>query len=336
MRSLFAAEERENKLSRLGDPLESLGRHVDFAALAASVDRALPRPHRYFGGRPPYPTELMIRLLVIQQLFNLSDAQLEFQVLDRASFQRFLGIRDSGKVPDRNTVWAFRERLVQAGLGASLFDEVNRQLQAEGYLARCGQIIDATLVPVPTQRNGRTENAQIKQGETPEDWSAKKRAHKDVDASWTGKHGKQTFGYKLSVSTDCRYKLIRTVHVSPANEGDQTHLLKVLDRNNTSRDLYADRGYTTLEVLKADGWRQHIQRRAKPKQALSKTQTGRNRRISRIRARGEHPFAGLRALGGKFLRCVGLLRANLQLHLKVLTYNLKRLCWLKNNGVAVF
>lgn len=326
MRSLFAAEERKNKLSRLGDPLESLGRHVDFAALAASVDRALPRPHRYFGGRPPYPTELMIRLLVIQQLFNLSDAQLEFQVLDRASFQRFLGIRDSGKVPDRNTVWAFRERLVQAGLGASLFDEVNRQLQAEGYLARCGQIIDATLVPVPTQRNGRTENAQIKQGETPEDWSAKKRAHKDVDARWTEKHGKQTFGYKL----------IRTVHVSPANEGDQTHLLKVLDRNNTSRDLYADRGYTTLEVLKACGWRQHIQRRTKPKQALSKTQTGRNRRISRVRARGEHPFAGLRALGGKFLRCVGLLRANLQLHLKVLTYNLKRLCWLKNNGVAVF
>ncbi len=226
MKRLFAAEERESKLSRLGDPLESLGRHVDFAALAASVDRALPRPHRYFGGRPPYPTGLMIRLLLIQQLFNLSDAQLEFQVLDRTSFQRFLGIRDSGKVPDRNTVWAFRERLVQAGLDASLFDEVNRQLQAGGYLARCGQIIDATLVPVPTQRNGRTENAQIKQGKTPEGWSARKRAHKDVDARWTGKHGKQTFGYKLSVSTDCRYKLIRTVHVSPANEGDQTHLLK--------------------------------------------------------------------------------------------------------------
>lgn len=128
MKSLFAAEERESKLSKLGDPLESLGRHVDFAALAASVDRALPRPHRYFGGQPLYPTELMIRLLVIRQLFNLSDTQLEFQVLDRASFQRFLGIRDGGKVPDRN---------------------------------------------------------------------------------------------KLSVSTDCRYKLIRTVHVSLTNESEQ-------------------------------------------------------------------------------------------------------------------
>ncbi|WP_174764231.1 transposase, partial [Andreprevotia sp. IGB-42] len=92
----------------------------------------------------------------------MSDEQREYQVLDRSSFQRFLGIKDSGKVPDRNTVWTFREKLVQAGLGAALFDEVNRQLQAHGYLARCGQIIDATLVPVPIQRNGRTENAQIK------------------------------------------------------------------------------------------------------------------------------------------------------------------------------
>ena len=194
-----------------------------------------------------------------------------------------------------------------------MFDEVNRQLQAEGYLTRCGQIIDATLMPLPIQRNGRTENAQIKQGETPEDWSPKKLAHKHVEARWIGKHSKQTFGYKRSVSTDSRYKLIRTVHISPANEGDQPHLLKVLDR-----------GYTALEVLKAGGGRQHIQCCAKPKQALSDTQAGRSRRIARVRARGEHPFAGLRALGGKFLR--------LQWHLKVLTYNLKRLCWLKTRG----
>lgn len=82
MKSLFVAEERESQLSKLGDPLELPVRHVDFAALAASVDRASPRPLGNFGGRPPYPTELMIRLLVIQQLFNLSDAQLEFLVLD--------------------------------------------------------------------------------------------------------------------------------------------------------------------------------------------------------------------------------------------------------------
>ncbi|TIC78541.1 transposase [Crenobacter intestini] len=141
----------------------------------------------------------------------------------------------------------------------------------------------------------------MKLGETPEDWSAKKLAHKDVDARWTEKHGKQT----------CGYKLIRTVHVSPANEGDQTHLLKVLNRSKTSRDLYADRGYTALDFLKARGWQQHIQRRTRPKQALSETQAGRNRSITKIRLRVENPFAGLCALGGKFLRSVGLLISNL-------------------------
>ncbi|QNM98595.1 IS5 family transposase [Chitinimonas koreensis] len=336
MPSLFAAEEREAKLSKLGAPLQSLDQHVDFAALAGAVDQALPRPHRYFGGRPPYPTELMVRLLVIQQRFNLSDEQLEYQVLDRTSFQRFLGIRDSGKVPDRNTVWSFREKLVQAGLGQAIFDEVNRQLQAQGYLARCGQIVDATLVQVPIQRNRRDENEQIKRGDTPAGWPDKKLAHKDVDARWTEKHGKPYFGYKLSASTDRRYKPIHKLHVSPAHENDQNHLLKVLDEHNTSRDLYADRGYTELDRLREEGSRQHIQRRAKPHRPLSETQARRNRRIARIRAHGEHPFAGLRQLGGKVLRCIGLRRAALQLQLKAATYNLKHLGWLKEAGVKTF
>lgn len=113
------------------------------------------------------------------------------------------------------------------------------------------------------------------------------------------------------------------MHVSPANEGDQTHLTRVLDRLNSSRDVYADRGYTELDSLKQVGWRQYIQRRAKPKQVLSQTQAGLNRPIARIRARGEHPFAGLRQLGGKYLHSIGLGRATLLLHLKAATYNLK-------------
>ena len=79
--SLFAAEEREEKLNKLGDALRVMERHVDFAALAAEIDRVAPRPSRERGGRPPFPTELMARVLLIQQLFNLSDEQMEFQLL---------------------------------------------------------------------------------------------------------------------------------------------------------------------------------------------------------------------------------------------------------------
>ncbi len=101
MLSLFADQEREAKLDSLGDPLAVLSKHVDFGLMAEEIDRWVPRPSRAKGGRPPYPTELMTRLLVLQQLFNLSDEQVEFQLLDRMSFQRFAGLKNTARVPDR-------------------------------------------------------------------------------------------------------------------------------------------------------------------------------------------------------------------------------------------
>src|SRR4051812_28371595 len=103
--SLFADQEREAKRNKLGDTLQMMKQHVNFAALAAEVNLAA----------PPFPTELMVRVLLIQQLFNLSDEQVEFQLLDRLSFQRFVGLRASSQIPDRTTIWTFKERLIQAG-----------------------------------------------------------------------------------------------------------------------------------------------------------------------------------------------------------------------------
>jgi len=112
--SLFAAEERETKLDKLGDILQELEKHVNFQALADKIDLAAPRPSRASGGRPPFPMELMVRIMVLQQLYNLSDEQLELQLLDRLSFQRFSGLRFSSQIPDRTTFWVFREPLVAA------------------------------------------------------------------------------------------------------------------------------------------------------------------------------------------------------------------------------
>ncbi len=84
--SLFAEQEREDRRAKLGDPLEGLAVHVDFETLAARIDAAAPRPSRAKGGRPPYPTVLMIKILVLQQLYNLADDALEYQLLDRRSF----------------------------------------------------------------------------------------------------------------------------------------------------------------------------------------------------------------------------------------------------------
>ena len=335
--SLFASQEREAKLNKLGDVLSVMNEHIDFASLAGEIDRVVPRPLKLKGGRPPFPTELMVRVLFVQQLFNLSDEQMEYQLLDRLSFQRFVGLRDSSQIPDRTTIWTFKERLIAAQASDRIFEAANAQLARYGYVARGGQMIDASLVTVPTQHIGREDKAIIEQGATPLDWSPAQRRQKDTEAAWVKKHGRSHFGYKLTTSTDVRYKLIRKIEISSASAHDTLHLEAVLDESNTSRDLYADKGYTDKDRevrLKQQGWRPYIQRKAKPGRPLSACQEKRNNRISKTRVRVEHPYAAMQQMGGKVLRSIGLARARLHLSCKVATYNLRRLCYLIEAGIA--
>ncbi|HEY6054345.1 MAG TPA: transposase, partial [Gaiellaceae bacterium] len=155
--------------------------------------------------------------------------------LDRRSFLQFLGLTDSSTIPDAKTIWLFRDRLAQAGLGTQLFEQVQQQLLAQGYQARCGQIVDASLVQAPVQRNKREEAEIVKQSIMPTTWTAHKRAQKDVDAKWTKKHGKNHFGYKLHASVDKRYKVIRKVIITHAAVADTTVFEDLLDTSNTSR-----------------------------------------------------------------------------------------------------
>lgn len=180
--SLFAEQEREDRRAKIGDPLVGLAEHVDFEALAERIDAAAPRPSRAKGGRPPYPTVLMVKILVLQQLYNLADDALEYQLLDRRSFLRFLDLTESSSIPDAKTIWLFRDRLAQAGVGNQIFEQVQQQLLSQGYLARCGQIVDASLVQAPVQRNKREEAETVKEGTMPLGWKPHKRAQKDVDA----------------------------------------------------------------------------------------------------------------------------------------------------------
>jgi len=100
---------------------------VDFAARAAEIDEAALRPGRERGGRPPFPTEMMVRVLVVQQLYNLRDEQMECQLLDRLSFKRFVGLRQCSQAPDRTTIWTFKEQLIKVGASQRIFDAVSRQ-----------------------------------------------------------------------------------------------------------------------------------------------------------------------------------------------------------------
>jgi IS5 family transposase len=335
---LFAADAHRQKIDSLGDPLVEIESCIDFAALAGEVDRVAPRPASPQGGRPPFPTETMVRILVLKRLYNLSDEQMEYQLLDRMSYQRFCGLRQASNIPDRTTVWTFENRIGEVGAKA-LFDGMTAQLLAKGFIARGGQIIDATLVPAPRQHMSKDEKELVGQDATPADWSPAKRRQKDTEATWTKKHGKSHFGFKLSVNVDKKYKVIRKIETGTASIHDTQHFDAVLDENNTSRDVYADRGYPSEareEQFKEAGLRNHIQRKGKRNKPLSECQQRRNRRIAKIRARVEHIFASIEQMGGKMIRTIGQARADFAMTMMAACYNLKRLVYFNKAGITAF
>ena len=153
---------------------------------------------------------------MLQALYNLSDDQVEFQIGDRPSFMRFLGIGMSETVPDAKTIWLFRERLTEAGALARLFALFDARLRKRGYLAMSGQIIDASRIPAPRQRNTETEKAAIKEGRSAaEIWPAPpaRAAQKDTDARWT---------------------------VTDAARHEGAHLIGLVDKTNTASGVWAD------------------------------------------------------------------------------------------------
>ena len=146
----FDLDERYAALSAAGDPLLRLSELVDFEVFRPPLLRALRRSDRAKGGRPPYDPVLMFKVLVLQALYNLSDDQTEFQIRDRLSFMRFLGLGLHDRVPDGKTVWLFSELLVRAKAVEGLFDRFDAHLRELGYLAMSGQIVDASIVAAPS------------------------------------------------------------------------------------------------------------------------------------------------------------------------------------------
>src|SRR6202166_2231626 len=241
----FDADRRLAAITAKGDPLETIFTAVpweefrsDIAAVVLTPDDA----KKSTAGRKPIDAIVMFRMLVLQSLYNLSDEQVEYQVRDRLSFTRFLGLGIEDGIPDGTTLWLFRETLAKAGLIEKLFERFGQHLEAKGYIARGGQMVDATIVAVPKQRNSRDENEDVKAGKTPEAWEKNpaKNRQKDKDARWTKKHGKSFYGYKNHVNADAKHKLIRQYDVTDASVHDSQKFDGLLNQANTSADVYAD------------------------------------------------------------------------------------------------
>ena len=329
----FDLSDREALLERLGDPLPKIEEIVDWEGFRAELEQIRDKPRKSKAGRKPFDVLLMFKVLVLQQMYNLGDDQTEYQIRDRYSFCRFLGLSPEGRVPDAKTIWLFREQLVERGLIEPLFAEFSQQIEQAGYQARQGQIVDASIVAAPKQRNGREENARIKAGEPPEEWSQNKRRQKDVEARWTKKHGKSYYGYKNHISTDRAHKLIRGWKATAANVHDSQVFDELLDPSNTSADVWADSAYRSQDqeqALAAQGYRSHIHRKGQSGKPLSAKANEANRKRSKVRARVEHIFGQQAAMGGKLVRTIGLARAKFKIGMMNLVYNIRRMSWLEN------
>ncbi len=169
----FDIDERLKRLSDLGDQLEAFAGAVDFEVFRTDLAKALSYSDGSQGGRPPFDPVMMFKVLVIQAANNLSDERTEFLISDRLSFMRFLGLGLSDRVPDARTIWLFREKLTKADAIKPLFDRFDATLRAAGYIAMGGQIVDASLIAAPKQRNTEDEKKDLKEGRIPKDWKAR-------------------------------------------------------------------------------------------------------------------------------------------------------------------
>ena len=271
------------------------------------------------AGRKPYDAILKFKIVVLQSLHNLSDERTEYLIRDRISFMRFLDLELEDPVPDATTIWLFREALTEAGLIEKLFARFGQHLEAEGYIARGGQIIDATIVSVPKQRNTKEENEAIKAGKTPEGWEKQpaKIARKDKDARWTKKNDESFYGYKNHLGVDKAHKLIRKWDATDTAVHDSQKLDDVLDLSNTGKGVWADSAYRSVADrggLKEKGLQSRIHRRAARNRPLSARGKSANTTRSKVRARVEHVFGSQQsAMGGKIVRTIGIVRARFKM-----------------------
>jgi len=329
---LFDLDNRYASLSDAGDPLERLNTVIDWEIFRPILERIDIKERKSAAGRKSLCRVLMFKLLVLQRLHNLSDERLQFQVTDRLSFMRFLGLDLAADVPDARTVWAFRESLKTHQLVEPMFARLNQALADLGVELKSGQIIDATFVPVPIQRNSREDNALIKADAVPLDWgsSPAKLAQKDTDARWTKKGGQNHYGYKSHVNIDKDTKLITAQAATPAHVHDSQPFDTLLrEAEEGGPEVWADSAYRSEEQeqrLLASGHASQIIERAYKDRPLTEKQEADNRRKSRTRVRVEHAFAAMEnEMGGIFLRSIGMARAAVGVGLMNLTYNLKRI-----------
>jgi len=328
---LFDEQDIVQKLSNIGNPLAMLSFVIDFEMFRGELEsKLLNHDKKNNAGAKPYDVILMFKIMILQRYYGLGDTQIEYQILDRLSFKKFLGLESGDKVPDEKTVWVFRENMTTSGLVEDIFAQFGQYLESKGLIMHEGKMADASFTIAPRQRNTREENKKIKEGKGDELWNDKpnKKRHKDIDARWTKKNNETFYGYKNHAKVDTKSKFIDTYKVTDASVHDSQPLDDLLTKKDAGQEFYADSAYTGEEQEKVIGkykMKNQVHEKGYRNKPLTEEQKASNHEKSKTRARVEHVFGFMeQSMNGLIVQSVGMVRATGIIGLMNLTYNLFR------------
>lgn len=287
----------KGKRTRREEFLEQMDQVVPWARLSALIEPHYPKVGRS-GGRPALPIERMLRIYCLQQWYNLSDPAAEEALYDSLTMRQFAGIRtDQDVIPDESTILRFRRLLETHKLTERMFQEINALLGQRGFMVGKGTIVDATIINAPSS----TKNAA---------------GERDPQMHQTKKGNQYYFGMKAHTGVDTEAGLVHTVICTAANVADNQVLGELL--HGEEDKLYGDAAYHAKEIkeqAEAAKIEFNVCQRAGNGRPLTLRQKARNRRISRIRAIGEHPYLVVKKLWGHVkVRYRGLAKNSAQMH----------------------
>lgn len=321
--SFFEVSDSYKRLDKAGDPLLKLNTMISWDKLSSLLASISYKPGPK-GGRPSLNSLIMVKCILLQSLYNISDESCEYQINDRLSFKRFLGLSTSQKAPDAKTIWLFRERIKHGGLHDKIFDWFSGQIDDAGYTAQNGQIIDASFVPThkPTGKHKKQFKEEIP-------LTPRQAQQIDADATFTKKNNETHHGYKSHIQIDNKHKIIRNQTTTTASVHDSQKIDDIVDESgNSDVEVYADSAYRSEEIEQMVAKKKlvsHIHERAYRNTPLTDEQKARNKIKSSVRVRVEHVFGHMiTSMGGLAIHTMSLARAEVKVTFKNLAYNMQR------------
>lgn len=324
----FILKQQYQKIRGLGDRLELMKQQIKWEPFIPLV-RSVFFDDDKIGGRPHTDELIVVRSMLLQGWYGLSDPELEFQCHDRLSFRNFLGFPET--IPDFTTIWKVRDRLKEAGIDVKIWTELQRQLDEKGYTIKKGVIQDASFIEADLGRKRYSNEKKARNNGEKIEYTQKQQSHIDKDASFSVKHGQVHYGYKNHIKLDVDNHLIRELEVTTASLHDnQIDLVE-----NNDKAAYRDKGYFGKE-LTAENVKDMTMKRNTRGRKLNKRERRMNIAISRIRAPGERPIAVIKRVfnGGRtFVK--SLARVKIKEVFKCFAFNLYQLVTLERKKLAI-